>query len=195
MKLFRSYRAKWKAGENFYLKDIARATSAAPTYFPMKKVRSIDEGKEFSLVDGGMAVNNPAFIALAEAYNLYGPERQINLISLGTGERTGYVREAKEVSYVRRASQVIDALFDSQSHAIHKTLTELSISMPNQIKYHRVQISLEERLMALDNANNIKQLSSKAENWFDSGEGQGVLNNVKALLHKTLKERKAKEEE
>lgn len=44
------------------LADIAIGTSAAPTYFPAHYFKNPDEHgtlKEFNLIDGGVAANNP----------------------------------------------------------------------------------------------------------------------------------------
>ncbi|KAH7511489.1 hypothetical protein FEM48_ZijujUnG0008100 [Ziziphus jujuba var. spinosa] len=46
------------------LSDICIATSAAPTYLPSYKFKNT--GKEFNLVDGGVAANNPTFVAITE---------------------------------------------------------------------------------------------------------------------------------
>ena len=51
---------------NFYVRDVARATSAAPTYFSPAHIESMNR-QIFSLVDGGMFANNPALCAYAEA--------------------------------------------------------------------------------------------------------------------------------
>lgn len=50
----------------YFLRDIARATSAAPTYFPPKQVPSNYEERGVlpnSLVDGGVFANNPSVLA------------------------------------------------------------------------------------------------------------------------------------
>ena len=52
--------------KDFLLKDVARATSAAPTYFEAAGIRNI-EGAFYGLVDGGVFANNPAMCAYAEA--------------------------------------------------------------------------------------------------------------------------------
>jgi patatin-like phospholipase/acyl hydrolase len=60
---------------------VARATSAAPTYFEPSAV----DGR--SLIDGGVFAVNPAMAAFAEARR-FEPDADVVLLSLGTGERT-----------------------------------------------------------------------------------------------------------
>ena len=64
-KLFNSWDAHLST-DNFYVKDVCRATSAAPTYFSPVQIKSM-YGQIFSLIDGGMYANNPALCAYAEA--------------------------------------------------------------------------------------------------------------------------------
>lgn len=59
--------------------DVALATSAAPTYFPIAKI-----GDEL-FVDGGLYANSPDLIALHEAEKFFGAEiRDIRILSIGT---------------------------------------------------------------------------------------------------------------
>ncbi|MGH2318831.1 patatin-like phospholipase family protein [Planococcus sp. SE5232] len=94
--VFRSCKAKDASyrgiNENARMKDIARATSAAPTYFEPKKIE-MDEN--FFFVDGGMFANNPAMYAYAEAKTLFPDEKDFLLVSLGTGEYTRHIRYEK----------------------------------------------------------------------------------------------------
>ena len=74
---FRSTEAKEEPDiEDFALKDIARATSAAPTYFPAKAMpyKGAFQGKtvnELSLIDGGVFANNPSVLAYVEAISMW----------------------------------------------------------------------------------------------------------------------------
>lgn len=55
--------------ENFRMRDIARATSAAPTYFEPHLINN-GHYSQLALVDGGVFANNPAMLAYTEAINL-----------------------------------------------------------------------------------------------------------------------------
>lgn len=62
--------------------DLALATSAAPTYFPL-----INTKHSTNLTDGGMVANNPSLVALTEAIQLTRNINSISLLSIGTGEQ------------------------------------------------------------------------------------------------------------
>jgi patatin-like phospholipase/acyl hydrolase len=62
--------------------QIALATAAAPTFFPA--FRGIDR---LRLIDGGVWANNPAMVALVEAFGPLGvPLEDIHMLSIGTYE-------------------------------------------------------------------------------------------------------------
>ena len=62
----------------------ARATSAAPSYFPPVSFRY--DGKQGVFVDGGITNNDPVYEALIEARKIYPAAKKINILSIGTGE-------------------------------------------------------------------------------------------------------------
>ncbi|GAB4839366.1 Proteolipid protein 2 [Ancistrocladus abbreviatus] len=67
--IFSSYAVKKTPSLDALLSDICIGTSAAPTYLPahhFKTVGSAGEVREFHLIDGGMAANNPALVAIGE---------------------------------------------------------------------------------------------------------------------------------
>ena len=68
---------------DFTLEAIARATSAAPTYFPPATI-SNRAGQSFTMIDGGVFANNPTVAAMVEAYRLY-HARKFEVVSIGTG--------------------------------------------------------------------------------------------------------------
>lgn len=65
-----------KPEEDFFIRDIARATSAAPTYFPAKKLPYKGHHKGFrlenlSLIDGGVFANNPSVLAYIHGLSMW----------------------------------------------------------------------------------------------------------------------------
>ncbi|KAM1134041.1 hypothetical protein ACFX13_043995 [Malus domestica] len=67
--IFSSYEAKKNSSIDALLSDICIATSAAPTYLPahhFETKTSTGETREFDLIDGAVAANNPALVAIGE---------------------------------------------------------------------------------------------------------------------------------
>lgn len=96
-KFFTSHEAHSEL-ENFFVKDVCRATSAAPTYFEPAQIKSL-YGQEFTLIDGGVYANNPALCAYAEARKIefskvlnnplkpdFPSINEMIIVSVGTGE-------------------------------------------------------------------------------------------------------------
>lgn len=54
--------------KDFYMRDIGRATSAAPIFFPSAEITSLSF-KHYSLIDGGVGQNNPSKIVIEELRN------------------------------------------------------------------------------------------------------------------------------
>jgi patatin-like phospholipase/acyl hydrolase len=84
---FKRRRAREDPAYDFAVRDVAYATSAAPTYFEPLKLETTDPVDYFSLVDGGVYASNPAMCAYAEARRHH-PDRTALVVSLGTGELT-----------------------------------------------------------------------------------------------------------
>lgn len=53
------------------MKNVARATSAAPTYFQALKLKAGKKIDYMALIDGGVFANNPAMCAYAEANKIF----------------------------------------------------------------------------------------------------------------------------
>lgn len=78
---------KHPGGEcDYYMRDAARGSAAAPTYFPPARVVPVGgNSKNRVLVDGGLAANNPALCCAVEAMRLFPRKRRIVVVSIGTG--------------------------------------------------------------------------------------------------------------
>lgn len=75
--------------EDYFLSDVALATSSAPTYFDPAKAQPLypHEGPRY-LIDGGIFGTNPAMHAYAEAGRLW-PGEETFMLSIGTGRFWG----------------------------------------------------------------------------------------------------------
>jgi len=153
---FKTTDAKTSPDDDFPLNVVARATSAAPTYF-----EPVASG-ERALVDGGVFATNPAMCAVAEALNTVSP-RDVVLVSLGTGERTHKrdFDEIKDWGVARWARPILDVVFDGVSDAVNYQLRRV---LPAEA-YWRFQVELTLASDHLDDASegNLAKLRGHAE--------------------------------
>ncbi|WP_205697225.1 patatin-like phospholipase family protein [Conexibacter sp. SYSU D00693] len=123
---FKSWRTD-EEGRDALLRDVARATAAAPTYFEPLRWRSADgRGPQRALVDGGVFAANPAMCAYAEAARLR-PGEPVLVLSLGTGETFEPIAfdDAKDWGLAEWARPVIDVVLDGVSDTVGYQLDHL----------------------------------------------------------------------
>lgn len=85
-RVWSTFRAERDDSYNYYLKDAAAATSAAPTYFA-PKVTTMADGRVFHDVDGGIYANSPTALGLGWLLEEH-PELTVHdilVVSIGTG--------------------------------------------------------------------------------------------------------------
>ena len=90
--IFRS----WDDG-GWLVREAARASSAAPTYFSPARFIDRKSGEELSLVDGGIIANNPILAAYIEARKLYPEADEFRFLSLSTASARFHM-DPEEVS-------------------------------------------------------------------------------------------------
>jgi predicted acylesterase/phospholipase RssA len=192
-KLFCSWRARNNSSEDFRLRDIARATSAAPTYFPPAIIESLDanypkDQRRHALVDGGVFANDPAALALAEARRLFPKADRALVVSLGTGARVNRINGDKAVGFGLAGwlPSLIDVFMDGAS-----ALTEHELMLRqarDELAYFRLQLALDPPPPAytLDDvaAPTIAGLQKLGETMFARFEASGALNGLRLELAK-----------
>jgi len=166
---FRSAIARERSDYDFPAREVARATSAAPTYFEPMKLLTGTFTDHYTLVDGGVYANNPAACALVEARTTQPNATDFLVVSLGTGELTGCLpyEQAKNWGAVGWARSVLDVVFDGVSRTVDYQLRQLLPGTSAQCKrYYRFQTTLDGHNHRLDNANpeNITALKALALN-------------------------------
>ena len=111
---------------DFHLRDVARATSAAPTYFEPAAVRNL-AGQRFGMIDGGVFANNPAMCALVAAWRRYGPEHRFVVVSLGNGflQRPIPLATAKSWGKIGWLEPILSVLMDGSSDTVTFQAQEL----------------------------------------------------------------------
>jgi patatin-like phospholipase/acyl hydrolase len=154
-----------RKGDNFLMREVARATSAAPTYFEPLQLEWGPYG-ERAFIDGGVHSNNPAMCAYVEAIKIY-PEEDILVVSLGTGEPTREMpyEEVKGWGLALWAQPILNVVFDGVSDTVDYQLRELLRSEGDDKRYYRFQTKLDPGMHDMDDASapNIQSLKTKAK--------------------------------
>jgi uncharacterized protein len=165
---FKSRSARRKAAYDFPMKAVARATSAAPTYFEPLKLATGGVHEYYSLIDGGVYANNPALCGYVETKTFYPELEDVLIVSLGTGELTRPLRyeDARSWGLAGWAKRILDVVLDGVSSTVDYQLRQLLPPGPDGARrYWRFQVRLHEDNEALDDARprNIRALKLLAE--------------------------------
>ncbi|NUY80081.1 patatin-like phospholipase family protein [Flavobacterium sp. MAH-1] len=174
-KFFSSHEANISL-ENFFVKDVCRATSAAPTYFEPARIKSL-YGQEFTLIDGGVFANNPALCAYAEARKIrfstiladeekpdFPSINDMLLVSIGTGEvlKPYSFEKFENAGKIRWIAPLIDILLSANAETVDYHLLKMyeSLGKRNRQNYYRLVPQLGKASPEMDNvsAKNIYEL-------------------------------------
>jgi uncharacterized protein len=156
-----------REGDNFLMREVARATSAAPTYFEPLPLAWGPHGKR-AFIDGGVHSNNPAMCAYVEARKLYPEENDFLVVSLGTGEPTRIMpyEEVKGWGLALWAQPILNVVFDGVADTVDYQLRELlSTEEGDDRRYYRFQTVLDIGKDDMDDASatNIQALNTRAK--------------------------------
>jgi hypothetical protein len=152
---FKSRNARSRADYDFPMKAVARATSAAPTYFQPLKLDAGAPRDYYSLIDGGVYANNPAMCGYVEARTTFPLRGDICVVSLGTGELTKPLRyqALKRWGRVNWAQPILGIVLSGVSSTVDYQLRQLlPPAADGRKRYWRFQLRLGDDTEALDDA-------------------------------------------
>jgi len=146
-------------GRDYQVRHVARATSAAPTYFEAANVPSV-AGVHHALIDGGVFANNPAMCAYAEARGMSfdsvekPTSKDMFMLSIGTGTvKKEYPHaKAKDFGMVEWVQPVIDIMMSGNSETVSYQLQMLFEAGSNPDGYIRMEPGLHNASPDMDNA-------------------------------------------
>ncbi len=164
---FKSRRAQEK-GYNFLMRDVARATSAAPTYFEALQLFDLENPSEYyPLVDGGIFANNPTMCGYVEAKRTRERKTDFLVVSLGTGlyTRPLLYKKAKDWGLAEWAVPILDVVFDGVSDTVDYQMRQLLPAESGVQRYYRFQAKLDEKNDKMDDTDpdNLRELVLLAE--------------------------------
>jgi len=140
---------------------VARATSAAPTYFDPAVIPSPDGHGNHALVDGGTFANNPTLSGYVDALRLKKKNPRVVVVSIGTGlppqtPGSGPIPiEAGKVGdfgLVKWARPILEVVLDGVPKAVEYQMRVIQQANPDTLGYYRLQSNLPTASHALDDA-------------------------------------------
>lgn len=163
---FKSTKAKLDPSNDFLMRDVARSTSAAPTYFEPHKINVAGPAGYYSFIDGGVYANNPAMCAFVEAKTMFPEAEKMILVSLGTGSQSKQLKydDIKSWGLAKWAQPILNVVFDGVETTIDYQLKQL-FGLANFGSYYRFQPRLDGLNEAMDKADfeNVRALKLLAE--------------------------------
>lgn len=130
--------------------DVALRTTAAPTYFPVYQ----------GFIDGGVAANNPAMCALAQALDPATANQHLDdvaLLGVGTGVRPHYIEgETHDWGYAQWAASLVGIVMGGVSG-----VADFQCRQVLGERYHRLDVVLP-RDIALDAVDDVDFLEDLA---------------------------------
>ncbi len=142
--------------KGFSIAQAARATSAAPIYFPPAMIFDKQSNKKRYLIDGGIIANNPVLLAYNEARGLYPNCKKFHILSLSTasneyamqeidisGGLMGWIDPSKgapiqkiaSTSQMQLASHIANSISDVDYTRIHYKLKGDSFKLDDTSSY------------------------------------------------------------
>jgi uncharacterized protein len=183
---FKSEKAKLSPADDFAMRDVVRATTAAPTFFQPTQIQPADASSTFGLIDGGIDAGNPAMCAYAEAIKMGQAGGGVLMVSLGTGQQGWSLdfEEASEWGAVEWAGPLIGMVLDGSNYTVDYQLRQIvQTDAPPQM-YYRFQVTLDGATGGIDDASdaNLNHLTDQTQRYLDDPTTQSALTELCAQL-------------
>lgn len=175
-------------GHNFKIRDIARATSAAPTYFEPALIKNL-KNDEFALIDGGVFASNPTMCAYSEARGIdfkkvlnkidkpsFPTAKDMYIVSIGTGtvEKKYSYKKMKRAGLAAWVKPVIDIMMTSNASTVDYHLKQIYDTLEPKLKknYIRLEPKIIKANAKMDDvtSKNLNNLELDALNFIYSNE-------------------------
>jgi len=165
--------------------EVALATSAAPTYFPMVEVDNQQ------LVDGGVCANNPALVGLMEALRHFvGAEKPYGRVEILSVETIGVPVSRRHKKRLARGAlhwreELVSCFMEGQARTTDFVLRELGVLACVPLSYIRLKgasVSPDQAsLLSLDNASpaSLRLLETLGK---DAGDNLAVQKDVQRFF-------------
>ena len=190
---FSSREPKEKTRE-FYVKDVLRSTSAAPTYFPPAFIKNLMSEEEMINIDGGVFANNPAMCAYSEAratdFNdiSFPGAKDMLILSIGTGGgqfELPKVQKSKRWGILPWATSIPNIMMDGSIDTVDYQMKNIfdSLNQEDKLNYKRIDVPKNKRTYSSDMADaspeNVEALKKAGKEALKAAQSQN--NNEHSL--------------
>jgi patatin-like phospholipase/acyl hydrolase len=170
--------AKENKKNDFYLRDVAGATTSAPTYFAPKKLDNILDNVHYLAADGGLYVNDPEITSILIDIDI-SPKLDVEnmlIISIGTAQVDSKSKEIVSNNGILgwlKGKNLISNMIDAETNLESK----ISKALFKNHRY-RMEVILNGDLSEMDNANdeNLKRLLELAEEYISNNDA--IINEI-----------------
>lgn len=147
----------------FYVKDVLRSTSAAPTYFPPAFIENLATQKEMINIDGGVFANNPAMCAYSEARSTgfgdiaFPRANEMMILSIGTGGGQfdlPNVEKSSNWGILPWATSIPNIMMDGSIDTVDYQMRNIfdSLNPQDKLNYKRIDVPKDKRTYSSDMA-------------------------------------------
>ena len=152
-----------KKKRDFYVRDVVRSTSAAPTYFSPAKIKNLATNKKMVNIDGGVFANNPTMCAYAECRDTNFEQKNnpsakdMLILSIGTGGgQFGLpkVETSREWGVINWAKSIPEIMMDGSIDTVDYQMKHLFATLDKEFikNYKRIDVPLDKRTYSSDMA-------------------------------------------
>ncbi len=160
---FFSSREPMDKDREFYVKDVLRSTSAAPTFFPPAFIENLATQKQMINIDGGVFANNPAMCAYSEAratdFNdiSFPGAKDMLVLSIGTGGGQfdlPNVEKSSNWGILPWATSIPNIMMDGSIDTVDFQMKNIfdSLNQEDKLNYKRVDVPKNKRTYSSDMA-------------------------------------------
>jgi patatin-like phospholipase/acyl hydrolase len=164
---FTQHDAQFDPGQDYLVRDVLRATSAAPTFFEVAQVLSLTQ-EAYHLVDGGVFANNPSLCAYAEVRNKFNhasglkmnqekspTAKEMVILSLGTGDvKKAYLyQQAKDWGNISWLIPLFDIIMTGVAETVDYQIKQIYDAIESPDQYLRINPTLPKKgVLPIDDA-------------------------------------------
>ena len=161
---FRAHRAKTDAVHAFQMRDVVRAATAAPAYFPPARIDS-EAGHTLSCIDGGVVAFNPALWAYLEARHLWPDNPDVVIASFGQARRDHGLHYDKVLGWgrVNWVSPIFELMCDAGAVSVNAQLRRLIEHTDARPRFFRFDALIDQpKVTTLDDlsSENLRKVSA-----------------------------------